>query len=203
MLKAIDESGDLGMKLGKGSTPLFSLGAVIFADPTEASRCNSHIASLRKQLHLPEDFEFRFSSTKDSIRERFLKEIAVFSFEYFVATLNKNGLRHDDAYLDKSNLWQAAARRLLAMTRSSILEAEVLIDSMSDRNMNRMMAKFLKHEAGERDGLPLIREVKALKSHKHNLIQLADMVTGAVVRSDSERFRSIIKKREKLVEIWP
>jgi Protein of unknown function (DUF3800) len=43
-------------------------------------------------------------------------------------------------------------------------------------------------------------------SHSNNLIQLADMVCGAVGRSITSgdaAYRNLVKAREKFVQIWP
>ena len=58
------------------------------------------------------------------------------------------------------------------------------------------------------DDLPKIKTVKIEDSHKNNLIQLADMVCGAVARSYSEKsdrniYREILKKKERSVQFWP
>jgi Protein of unknown function (DUF3800) len=58
------------------------------------------------------------------------------------------------------------------------------------------------------DGECMIRKVKIQDSDKNDLIQLADMVCGAVARSfsgkpDANVYRSIIQSKESYVQVWP
>jgi hypothetical protein len=62
----------------------------------------------------------------------------------------------------------------------------------------------VKQTAGSR----FIRKVKVQDSQKNNLVQLADMVCGAVARSytqkeDAQRCRRLIAHREIYVQFWP
>jgi len=54
----------------------------------------------------------------------------------------------------------------------------------------------------------LIRKVSMEDSKSNNLIQLADMLCGAVSRSlgggpKASQFRDLIRKKEKRLQIWP
>jgi hypothetical protein len=61
----------------------------------------------------------------------------------------------------------------------------------------------------EPDGTCLIKKVSMEASHTNNLVQLADMVCGAVARSynsqknDRAQFRTLIRRREARVQFWP
>src|SRR5579859_513091 len=51
-----------------------------------------------------------------------------------------------------------------------------------------------------------IKKVAMASSHSNNLLQLVDMVCGAVMRSytaSDPGFRDLVKKREKFVQQWP
>lgn len=61
----------------------------------------------------------------------------------------------------------------------------------------------------EKDGPTLIKKVRTEPSHSNNLLQLADMVCGAVARSfrpdkpDRHVYRKLIRHRELGVQVWP
>jgi hypothetical protein len=67
----------------------------------------------------------------------------------------------------------------------------------------------LKQDINSRFGTSVIKKVKAQQSHANNLLQLADMVCGAVARSfragkkEAGGYRKIIEPKELSVEIWP
>jgi hypothetical protein len=213
MLLFIDESGDLGMKLGQGSTTYFALGAVLFAGPKEAAECGSRIEGLKKQLASEGGsgggtLEFHFAKNDDRIRERFLMEISAHSFTYFISYNDKRRLSPRQ-WRDRTVLWKSAATVLVGLVQPHILDAVAHIDKSSDRRFNQEAAKHLKNEAGHLNGQPRIREVKAIAAENHPLIQLADMVCGAVARfykdatAKNRRFRKLIRAREGVVRSWP
>ncbi|WP_425395721.1 DUF3800 domain-containing protein [Aeoliella sp.] len=51
----VDESGCLGMKLGRGSSPFFTVCAVIFADRSQTTLCHSKIEELKSTLRVRKD----------------------------------------------------------------------------------------------------------------------------------------------------
>src|SRR5690606_2992489 len=69
MLVYIDESGDAGFKVDRGSSPVFVAAMVIFDDADDAALTRRLIeGSAARQLHKG---EFKFSKTKDEVRDRF------------------------------------------------------------------------------------------------------------------------------------
>ena len=60
MLVFIDESGDSGLKIEKGSSRYFTVSLVMFEDNDEALACDQRIKLLKKELGLPENYEFHF-----------------------------------------------------------------------------------------------------------------------------------------------
>ncbi len=89
-------------------------------------------------------------------------------------------------------------------------EAIVKIDASGGRKFQRQLASYLKTKVNIREASPQrIRRVTAGDSSRSNLLQLADMVCGAVARSLWEEkanagdFRKIIKHREISVQVQP
>jgi len=50
MLVFIDESGDPGLKIEKGSSRFFTIALVIFEDKEEALACDQRIKLLKREL---------------------------------------------------------------------------------------------------------------------------------------------------------
>jgi hypothetical protein len=68
------------------------------------------------------------------------------------------------------------------------------------------LEKNLKRQMTNPDGSCGIRKVTMERSHSNNLVQLADMVCGALARSCAsvdDRFRDLIRGKEKFVQTWP
>lgn len=71
MLVFLDDSGDPGFKVKKGSSPCFVIALVIFDDHLEAETCALEIKKLRRELGLSDHFEFKFSKCCDRFRKAF------------------------------------------------------------------------------------------------------------------------------------
>jgi hypothetical protein len=73
MLVFIDESGDPGLKLTTGSSKFFTIVLVVFGENDDALACDQRISLLRKELNLPEDYEFHFKEKiiQDFRRKKF------------------------------------------------------------------------------------------------------------------------------------
>jgi len=68
MLVFIDDSGDPGFKLDKGSTKYFIIAMVIFDDDLEAEKTAVAIKEFRRELKWPDYREFRFYKLSRDIR---------------------------------------------------------------------------------------------------------------------------------------
>jgi hypothetical protein len=85
-----------------------------------------------------------------------------------------------------------------------------VIDGSGSREFRKGLASYLKkHINSKTSSHRPIKKVKIEDSKSNNLLQLADMICGAVARgfktdkSDAEEYRTIIKRREKYVQFWP
>lgn len=76
MVVFLDDSGDPGFTVKKGSSPCFVIALVIFDDHLEAEACAVEIKKLRRELGLSDHFEFKFSKCCDRFRKDFLGRVA-------------------------------------------------------------------------------------------------------------------------------
>lgn len=79
MLVLIDESGDPGFRLDKGSTRHFVAAMVVFRDYKQAEACSQAIKDLR--LQLPHSGEFKFNKSDSRVKDGFLEAVHPHSFE--------------------------------------------------------------------------------------------------------------------------
>jgi hypothetical protein len=211
-LAVFDESGDAGVRklcLEKHKpSPYFSVAAVVFPEMEQAGGCEKRIISLREELSLSPNYEFHFTSAGKRGRTEFLKAVKEFDFLYAVTTIDKRELT-GNAWNKKSYLFHHAARMSLDAIKAHLVGARVFIDKSGDKRFDREICSFLKKHAGLHEKKPRIAAASAYDSKKHNLVQLVDMVCGAVVRCYREgeaadsSFREIIKSRELHVQMWP
>jgi len=102
MLLFIDESGDPGLKLNAGSSKYFVVALVSFEDHEEALAADDRISLLRKELGLPDNFEFHFTKMKPADRRTFLEAIAAYNFFYFGIVIDKAKLMKGQSQFKES-----------------------------------------------------------------------------------------------------
>lgn len=206
MLVFVDESGDPGMKQKQGSSERFVVAAVIFLDHKDAEACDSKIAELCFDCFRGKKIEFKFNKCCDAIREKFLTEISDYEFLYLGFVLNKSRL-WGEGFSYKESFYKYTCKFLFQNAKPYLKDASVVIDRSGNREFRQQLERYLKEKTNtERE---VIRKVRAEASHANSLLQLADMVCGAVARSfrtdkkDAGRFRGMIRRRELGVQVWP
>jgi hypothetical protein len=206
MLVFVDESGDSGMKKKDGTSELFVISAITFNDNQDAEACDRRISELRQECFRGKNVEFKFNKCCDDFREKFLKAVAAFDFFYLAFGLNKAKL-YGPGFNYKEPFYKYTAKLLFENAKPYLRDASVMIDRSGNREFRQQLEKYLKSRINtDRE---IIRKVKTETSHSNNLLQLADMVCGAVARSlrqdkaDRFKFRKIIGIRELNVQVWP
>lgn len=208
MLVFLDESGDPGMKLSGGSSDLFIVTLVIFNDREEAQSCDTRIDLLRRELRISDRMEFKFHKTNQVIRSAFLEAVGRYEFFYFGIVINKAAL-HSPNFQIKDSFYKYTCSLVFENAKPHLNEAIVVIDGSGSRDFKKQLSSYLKRRINDqKGGLRQIAKVKTQESHRNNLLQLADMVCGAVARSytdkpDAKSYRHIISHREMRVQVWP
>jgi hypothetical protein len=207
MLVFIDESGDTGMKLDKGSSRYFIITVLFFEDDDEALKCDKEINEIRTKLGLKKDFEFHFSEASNKIREFFLESVVKFSYFHITMVINKEAL-YGDGFKFKETFYKYVCGLVLENSKSILDNAKIVLDGSGSKNFRIQLASYLKKKVNTKDSKK-IKDVKIQDSKKNNLIQLADMVCGAVARSftsnakDKNFYRKKIITKEFDVKVWP
>jgi len=204
----IDESGETGQV-----SLHFRLGAVWFPTHAAAEAFRSQIREFQRRIGL-EGYEFKFSKRMRRERRAAYFQIALaHPFRFTIASVDK----HDIA-------WQAARPSVihwacavsLASTLRSVYLAEetrrngqsrndlplnelVIVDDNQDRKFLAIIKEtFRGLRSGVRRGASLVGKVKFRGSGPEELIQLADMVCGAVgaFLDGDERWYNIISAND-------
>lgn len=202
MLVFIDESGDPGFKLTKGSSPNFVTTMVIFDDQAEALRTQRTISELRGELRVKP--EFKFSKLYSPHRDRFFAEMAGHQFRTRSIVVQKELIYSDALRTVKDSFYKFFVRNMLQHDSGALQNAKVIIDGSGDRAFKRAFRSYLRRhlDAGS------VQKVDLKDSVKDPLVQLADMVAGAVARSykteraDSNRWRSVLQRNGQIENVW-
>jgi Protein of unknown function (DUF3800) len=208
MLVFINESGDPGFKLGSGSTRYFVVTLVIFEDNDEANNADQRIDLLKHELGFPPHFEFHFTNLKSSYRQQFLNAVVNYGFFYFAIVVNKEKLT-GPGFQFKESFYKYTCSLVFENAKPHLANATVVIDGSGSREFRRQLENYLRRRVNDpRSGRRFIGKIKIQTSRSNNLLQLADMICGAVARSyssrtDAQLYRSIVAPREIYVQFWP
>lgn len=207
MLIFIDESGDSGLKINAGSSKYFVVALVGFDDHEEAMAVDDRISLLRKEHRVPDDFEFHFNKLKPGYRLAFLKAVARYDFFYVAVAMDKTNVAGHKFHFNES-LYKYACGLIFEEAKPRLSNAMVVIDESGSKNFKSELKRYLVRRLKDDSGKCFIKKVRTQDSVKNNLVQLADMVAGAVARSFSEKkdaleYRRLIAHREMHVEAWP
>ena len=205
MIVFVDESGDAGLKVESGSSTHFIFTLILFTDRDEANKIDNHIENIRQQLNLRKDFEFHFNKLSKNYREHFLNEVCNFNFKYFSFVINKQDVL-ESCFETAESFYLYACKESFLVAKDYLSKAVVVIDGRGSRKSRHYLSTYLKNNLNEKEIEKFrLKKVRLEDSHKNNLLQLADMVCGAVSRlykHGEKNYHRIIRKREEIVEIW-
>jgi len=207
VLVFIDESGDAGLKLGSGSTDYFIVTMVVFEDNKEAQATDQRIQQFKGELGFSGEFEFKFSKVKGQFREAFLATVAGFDWFYFSMVINKRKLT-GPGFKFKESFYKYACGLVFENAKPYLDRATVVIDGSGSREFRRQLGSYLRKRVNDQQECRYIGKVKIQDSQKNNLVQMADMVCGAVARSYTQKdyaqtYRQLVAHREIYVQFWP
>ncbi|OGC47097.1 MAG: hypothetical protein A3A94_03570 [Candidatus Portnoybacteria bacterium RIFCSPLOWO2_01_FULL_43_11] len=207
MLVFIDESGDPGFKLNRGSSRFFVVALVVFEDNGEAVACDQRINLLRREIKLPDNFEFHFKENSHRIRLKFLEAIAPYNFFYFGIALNKDPEKlWGEGFKVKESLYKYACSLVFENAKPYLRNATVVIDKSGHKHFQVELRKYLKEKANINKAI--IRKIKTQRSKGNNLLQLVDYIAGVVNRNilkkkRADEYKKFIVHKEIYVQIWP
>ncbi len=213
MLVFVDESGDTGLRDVAGSTRYFVLTLVLIETQETADEVSRRIDALRQELHLSPRYEFHFFKTKDVLRRAFLTAARHGQFTYCALVVDKRKLSGPE--FERGDMfYRSVCATAFQEARPWLREASVQFDESGSRDFRRNLASHLMRVINRKeDDFPRLKKVKAQDSKGNNLMQLADMICGAVARAyqeeagaekkDKEEFRRLVQGREQWVRLWP
>ena len=200
MLVFIDDSGDPGFKLSKGSTTHFIISMVIFDDELEAEKTAVAIKELKRKIGLGEQSEFRFFKTRKDFRIKFLKTVSKFDFRIRCLVVDKSIIHSNELKNNKNSFYAYFIKEVLRHSNNTILNAKVRMDGSGDRIFRRNFFTYLRRELNSKNK-KIMSNCKMVDSKGNVLVQLADMVAGSINRAQNKKkqdrdiYRNIIKKR--------
>jgi Protein of unknown function (DUF3800) len=204
MLVFIDDSGDAGFKLDRGSSKHFVIACVIFDDNLDAEEAALKIKRLRRSLNWRDDHKFKFNKTSKTIRVAFLNDVKNCKFRIRAIVADKSTIRSPELRRSKNKFYNYTIKEVLSKSEGSIKDGRIRLDGHEDRAYKKAAMTYFRQQANPRGGV--IKDMKFVNSKSDSLIQLADMVAGSILRTtqtdktDSSDYLKVIQKRVE--DIW-
>ncbi len=176
MFVFIDESGDPGIN---SNNSLFVLASIKFITSNDAKKTDEAIENLKNNLSY-NNFEFHFSKNSDFLKEQFFNNVTSSRFIINAVVVDKALIRNRFLKTEPRKFYNYFLRILLERTKLN--DAKIVIDGRGQPAMKRSLKKYLnKHTSNQ------IRALMMEDSKKDNLLQLADMIAGAIARAHTQR----------------
>lgn len=196
----IDDSGDPGFK--GGSSANFVMSSAVFIDSAVATKVNLAISEFRKNLGWQDEAEFKFRKTNKTIIRQLLQIVCKYDFKIYAVYVDKSSYSKMLPMIDKEKLYNWTVKELLMTI--PLDNAYVKIDGRSTREHKLRFASYIRREINI--GSRKICSFRPEDSTKDNLVQLADLISGAINRSmqpqktDSKDYIKILKPKIARIE---
>lgn len=205
MLIFIDESGDTGFKVQKGSSVHFVISLVIFDDDLDAEETAVKIKRFKKSLNKSEKFEFKFNKCNKDLRTKFLNEVKNCNFRIRSIVLNKDVLYSKNLRERKELFYNFALKNVIEYNSGTIKNAKIRLDGRGERIFRQQLSLYLRKYLNSKTKT-VMKNLRFRDSKDDVLIQLADMVAGSLrryydqINSDWSVYWKIIKLKSE--DVW-
>lgn len=204
MLVFIDDSGDPGFKLEKGSSKVFIIAMVIFKDNLEAEKTSVAIKELRRILKMSDLSEFKFNKSSKKFRIAFIDTVKKFDFKIRAIVVDKSLIYSQRLKTHKENFYNYVIMQVLKNSKS-IKNAKLKFDKRGEIELRNQLRVYLSRELDNKKN-KVFKDLKFVDSRQNTLIQLADMVAGSIFSFYTNKDKSYLeelKKLKRIDDVWP
>lgn len=202
MLIFIDDSGDPGFKVAKGSSPVFVIALVLFDDNLVAEETAVALKKLRRDLKFPDDMEFKFHKSRLIIKKKFLEVASKYQFRVRAIVIQKDKIQSNFLRTSVDSFFNYAVMQVLKNNGGKIRHARLKFDRRGERRIRNELRIYLSRELDNKNS-NIFTDLKFVDSKESILIQLADMVAGTIAayhKGQNKELFKIVKKRTE--DIW-
>ncbi|MBI4004563.1 DUF3800 domain-containing protein [Candidatus Roizmanbacteria bacterium] len=202
MLIFIDDSGDPGFKLAKGSSAVFVIALIIFDDNLIAEETALALKKLRRDLKFPDDAEFKFHKSRLRIKERFLEVASKFQYRVRAIIIRKEKIHSNFLRTSIDSFFNYTVMELLKNSGRTIKRAKLRFDRRGERRIRNELRTYLSRELNNKKN-NVFTDLKFADSKENILIQLADMIAGTIAsyyKGQNKELLQLVKKR--IEDLW-
>ena len=197
----IDESGTPA--LHDAASPVFVVAAVVIESRRELATLEQRFKNASALIGRPPDQELRASGLSKAKHRRVLRELSPLEYQWAAACFVKSGLSGAGFEYPKT-FYKYALQFLIGDLLTIAWAADLVIDEYSSEVFQ---AELELHLRRQNSGLPIQRlnDIAFAQSSRERLVQLADLVAGAVRLSASGERAPLEQISDKMLSLqyWP
>jgi hypothetical protein len=194
-----DEAGDVSFSFDRGASRFFVVAVVATQTPDSL---RAQLAKLRQQAHLPHEFDFHFNRLASAhLRRQVFSALKDADFDAWAIIVDKSTLPELFRVMSGLDVYLYFVSELIrAIPIEQRMGGTLILDEYGSPKQTKdelrrvMKARQIAHG---------FRRILVRHSHSESLIQVADLVAGAVLRrdarKDSETFDYIQAKMRQVV----
>lgn len=173
-----DESGNPNIRDLNPST--FVVAAVLIESRQDVAHLDQRFRNAFAAIRRPEDHELRSSALSERKHFQVLRELSLLDYQWAAAVFNKRALT-SPGLADPATFYRWAFQFLVGELLTVAWQADLVIDENSSTTFQGQLERHLREQ---NSGLPVSRlgAVSFAQSSRTRLVQLADLVAGAVRR---------------------
>lgn len=177
-----DESGDVSFSFEKGASRYFVFAIIATAHP-DALR--QRLAGLRQQANLPAHYEFAFNSLSSTpLRRRVFATLAEADFEGWGIVVDKTAVPDSFKVMSGLEFYLYFVTEILRVVPDDKRNCATLI--LNEYGSPGRVRSELRRIMAIRNIPRQFKRVQIKRSKSEPLIQVADLVAGAILRRDSK-----------------
>lgn len=204
MLVFIDDSGDPGFQVQKGSSSVFVIALVVFDDNLEAEKTSVAIKELRRKLKVSDKYEFKFNKSEKEFKDAFFEDVSPFKFRIRAIAVKKDVIYSQRLKNYKESFYNYVIMQVLRQSKGYIKNAKLKFDKRGEKTIRDELRVYLSRELDNKNS-NIFTDLKFVDSKQNTLIQLADMVAGSIFAYYSGKSKMYMNKliaSGKVEDIW-
>lgn len=197
---AADESGDPSFAFSKGASRYLCIAAISTDQPDVLRQA---LVDFREKASLPDQFEFKFNAiSTTTLRKRTFSFLSKQNFEGWAVIVDKASLSDVFRVMHGLEFYLFFMTELIRLIpEEKRAHSTLILDEFGSPAKTKIeLRRVLK----ARSVSPVFRVTRTARSSAEPLLQIADLVAGAIVRRDakaqSEAYDVIADKMKRILE---
>ncbi|MBR3116014.1 DUF3800 domain-containing protein [Candidatus Saccharibacteria bacterium] len=172
----VDDSGDPGFKLNRGSSRYFVIACVIFNSKISAEYTSANIKMLKEQIGWKQEREFKFHRADNEQKKLFFSTIK--KHEFIIRALVVDKSKIIEPVLKKSESFYGYVIKKVLDDYKDMKLARVCLDGSGNKIFRKKSTADIRKTINNNNRRMV--NFRLVDSRNDVLIQLADMVAGAI-----------------------